>query len=143
MAAPIDQWIAVRLMVTDETPDDDVKYGGLVLALPPEQEADMVAATPTNPGRLVGVRGYHEAGGPTGHQWFMTDAVTKAFASSIARIPGPNGWAKQSSERTFRQIGRTLVRDYNVPGAEVLSMLQQLHDAVADNLTKKPKTVQR
>lgn len=133
----IDQWVGIQFVADADTPADATQWDQKIFLVAPEYMAN-IGSGPSNPGVLMGVRGYHVTGGPTGHQWLMTGPVTNAVRDQIGQIPGAQGWLAPGTRATYRQAAAQLIRQHGVPAPDVISILTDLYNAAAANATTAP-----
>ena len=96
MTSPIASFIGVVFTADTDTPAESLPYAGQTFLIPPEY-LTVLGSGPTNPGILLGIRGYHIATGPTGHQWLMTAPIGNAVRDAILAIPGAHSWTVPAS----------------------------------------------
>lgn len=153
MTAPLASFMWLELVAVSDTPPELVALGGRQLGLPPEYVTQL-GSGPGNPGTLFPgspqpIRGYHQVGGTTGHQWVMTGALGQAALQVIDAIPvdqtlpGSPGWMPvqatllDGSSASVRQVyvvtGRRLVTDYSLPLPDVRTVLNNLYVAARAN----------
>jgi hypothetical protein len=137
VTAPIADLIGIELVAGPDTPTEDQQHAGKILLLPPEYLTKL-GSGPTNPGVLLGIRGYHQTGGSTGHQWVMAGEITQAVRNQILAIPA-DGWADTSLTtgtplRVYvNQIRRLAGDPLNVSLPDVVDVANRLHDAAVAN----------
>lgn len=134
MTSPIADFIGVQFTADADTPAEYLTWDQKILLIAPEY-LTALGSGPSNPGILIGVRGYHMAGGPTGHQWLMAAPVTNAIRDQLLAIPGAHSWTVTAARTTYRNVAITLIRDYGVPGPDVVTALQSLYNAAVTNYT--------
>jgi hypothetical protein len=132
MTSPISSFVGVVFTADADTPAESLPYDGKTFLVPPEY-LTAIGSGPGNPGILIGIRGYHVAAGPTGHQWLMTAPVNNAVRDAILAIPGVHSWTVQASFVAFRNAAVTLIRDFGVPAPTVVTALTNLYSAAVTN----------
>ncbi len=138
MTAPLSTFVGVQFIVDPDgsTPPALVKYDQVIFWLPPEYVT--WGTGPANTG-VIGsgaeaVRGYHQLGGPTGHQWVMTSLVTSVLRDQFNAIPGPSGWKVAASRTAYRTIAQQLLDvPYSMAGPDVVTLLTNAYNAAATN----------
>jgi hypothetical protein len=137
VTSPIDSFLAVQFLANQYTPANYLKWDKKIFAIPPEYQTAL-GSGPGNPGILLGVRGYHVAAGPTGHQWVMAPPFTPTVLAAFQAIPGAHGWLNQASLNTYQVIGLQLVETYGATPADAVAALQSLYSAAKDNEAAQP-----
>jgi hypothetical protein len=136
-----DLWVAIKFVVAADgsTPADvATKYGGKVFLIDPATMGE-IGSGPSNPGYLLGVRGYMQAGTDTAQQWVMQGLITAAMIAQFNAIPGTHSWTSPSASQTFVSYGRALLNPpYNAPAPDVMALLQALYTAAVLNYTTAP-----
>lgn len=135
--SPVATWTGVQFIAGPDTPADQQSLSGKIAYVPPEYLTN-VGSGPGNPGNLGGVRGYLQAGGPTGKQWVMAGLITAAMSAAFEAIPA-GGWVDPAARQRFVDMGVALLSPpYNVPGPDVINLLRTLHNAAVANHTTRP-----
>lgn len=138
MTSPLGSFVAIRLTATVNTPPEQTVYDGRILYLPPEY-LTALGSGPGNPGALVfgdvTIRGWQEASGPTGHQWYMEPPFTASVRTAFNAIPGAPGWKSPTSRTTYRSAILALMdAPYSMPAADAVTLMTNLYAAaVADH----------
>jgi hypothetical protein len=135
--SPIGQWVSITFIADANSPADVMQWAGKTYLIDP---ATMTAlgSGPSDPGKLLGVRGYRTTAPDGSAQWLMTSPVPPAVLAAFNAMPGANGWLDETARATYRQVGLTLLEQYGMPAPDVLSALQHLYDAAVANYTTPP-----
>jgi hypothetical protein len=132
VTSPIASFVGVVFTADVDTPAESLPYAGQTFLIPPEY-LTAIGSGPSNPGVLIGIRGYHVAAGPTGHQWLMTAPIGNAVRDAILAIPGAHSWTVPAAAATYRNMALVLIRDFGVPAPSAVTALTNLYNAAVTN----------
>lgn len=134
MTSPLNTFIGVQFIVdpAGTTPPGNAVYDQQVFMLPPEYLTNLGSGS-SNPGVLDGVPGYHQSGGPTGHQWVMTSSIPASVIAAFNAIPGGSGWTSQSARTTYFTLARQLRDNFAVPAPTIITALTNAYQAAVLN----------
>lgn len=131
MTVPLESLSWMRLASGPDTQPEHLPYAGQIIGVPPGTD---VGSGPTNPGIILGVRGYPEQRPPGSVppiDWVMTSSLPTVARDYIHAIPD-TGWVRPESEATFQAMARALI-EFPVPMASVGDLLTQLWTAAVLN----------
>lgn len=129
----VDDATGVQFVADANTPAYYTQYDQQQYLLPPALMTPL-GSGPGSPAQLLGVWGYHQIGGPTGHQWLMSPILTQVLSNAIDNIPSVHQWGNSTSRTTFRTNAQTLLDTYRVGGPDVIALLAALFAATKANI---------
>lgn len=136
MTSPLGTFVDVMLVADADTPAESQPFAGQHLWLPPEY-LTAVGSGPSNPGYLLGIRGYMRTASTGQREWLMTNVLSPTTVAAVRDIPGGLGWVDTTARQVYRQQARRLI-EAGMAQADTVDVLQRLYNAAVANRNATP-----